>query len=233
MPYPDGHRSAVKKKIVASARRLFNRHGFEGVSLDAIMAGAGLTRGGFYSYFESKSELYAEVLGCFFTDPEWQSCWEGVDVDLASSDVGPQVVRAYLSRQHFEDVENSCPMVALPTDVSRSDQRAQRAFETVFAAMVSVLQRSMRAGTRNRRANGYNRHLKAQAIAALCVGGMVVARAMDNRASADALRDACMEVALGIGGWNPKTPAKKSAKMPAKKPAKNGKAHTRRLRARA
>lgn len=82
MPYPDGHRSEVKKKIVASARRLFNRHGFEGVSLDAIMAGAGLTRGGFYSYFESKSELYAEVLGCFFTDPEWQSCWEGVEVDL-------------------------------------------------------------------------------------------------------------------------------------------------------
>ena len=104
------------------------------------------------------------------------------------------MVRAYLSRQHFEDVENSCPMVALPADVSRSDERAQRAFETVFAAMVSVLQRSMRS-------NGRNRHAAAQAVAALCVGGMVVARAMENRGSADALRDACMEVALGIGGW--------------------------------
>jgi len=234
MPYPEGHRSEVKKKIVASARRLFNRHGFEGVSLDAIMAGAGLTRGGFYSYFDSKSELYAEVLGCFFTDPEWQSCWDGVDVDLASSDVGPQVVRAYLSRQHFEDVENSCPMVALPTDVSRSGKRAQRAFETVFAAMVSVLQRSMRApgirtSARSRHANGRSRHLEAQAIAALCVGGMVVARAMDNRASADALRDACMEVALAIGGWDGKKPAKKSAKMA----VKNGTAHAGGVRARA
>jgi TetR/AcrR family transcriptional repressor of nem operon len=38
-----------------------------------------------------------------------------VHVDLSSTDVGPQVVRAYLSRQHFEDVENSCPMVAVPT----------------------------------------------------------------------------------------------------------------------
>ncbi len=73
------------------------------------MAGAGLTHGGFYSYFRSKSDLYAEVLGCFFTDPEWKNCWEGVHVDLSSSDVGPQIVRAYLSRQHFEDVENSCP----------------------------------------------------------------------------------------------------------------------------
>src|SRR5277367_6035272 len=134
MPYPAGHREKVRKTIVESARRLFNRSGFESVSVDSIMAHAGLTRGGFYSYFESKSDLYAEVLGCFFTDPEWKSCWEGVEVDLSSKDVGPQVVRAYLSRQHFEDVENSCPMVALPTDVARSGKSAKVAFETVFKA---------------------------------------------------------------------------------------------------
>ncbi len=197
MPYPAEHHPEVKRRIVNSARRLFNRQGFNGVSLDAIMSGAGLTRGGFYSYFESKSELYAEVLGCFFTDPEWQNCWEGVDVDLKSTDVGPQVVRAYLSHQHFEDVENSCPMVALPTDVTRCDKRVKRAFETVFAAMVSVLERSLPARGRNRRT-------AAQAIAALCIGGMVIARALENRASADALREACMQVALETGGWKRK-----------------------------
>jgi TetR/AcrR family transcriptional repressor of nem operon len=193
MPYPRGHRSEVKEKIIQSARRLFNRHGFDSVSLDQIMSGAGLTRGGFYSYFDSKSDLYAEVLGCFFTDPEWKSCWEGVEVDLTSTDVGPQVIRAYLSRQHFEDVENSCPMVALPSDVTRSGKSAKLAFETVFGAMVSVLERSlMQSPTRNTRAH---------AIAALCVGGMVVARAMHDRAHADQLRGACMSVALELGGW--------------------------------
>jgi TetR/AcrR family transcriptional repressor of nem operon len=195
MPYPAGHRAEVKSKIVESARRLFNRHGFENISVDQIMSGAGLTRGGFYSYFDSKSDLYAEVLGCFFTDPEWKSCWEGVDIDLGSAEVGPQVVRAYLSRQHFEDVENSCPMVALPTDVSRSGESARRAFETVFQAMVSVLERSSRE-------NGRSRRVTAQATAALCVGGMVVARAINNREVADELRDACMAVALELGGWN-------------------------------
>ncbi len=154
MPYPVGHRTEVRKKIVESARRLFNRHGFENISVDQIMSGAGLTRGGFYSYFESKSDLYAEVLGCFFTDPEWRNCWEGVEVDLASTEVGPQVVRAYLSRQHFEDVENSCPMVALPTDVSRSGEGAKRAFETVFQAMVSVLERSAKENGRSAEDDG-------------------------------------------------------------------------------
>ncbi len=209
MPYPSGHRPAVKKTIIESARKLFNRHGFESVSIQQIMAGAGLTHGGFYSYFKSKSDLYAAVLGCFFTDPEWKNFWEGVHVDLSSSDVGPQVVRAYLSRQHFEDVENSCPMVALPTDVARSGKSARLAFETVFKAMVSVLQRSLSKNGRDPRAT-------AQSIAALSIGGMVVARTLDDRALADQLRAACTSIALDLGGWSP--PAKSKIRKPA--PAK-------------
>jgi TetR/AcrR family transcriptional regulator, transcriptional repressor for nem operon len=194
MPYPAAHRVEVKKKIIESARRLFNRHGFDNVSLQQIMAGAGLTHGGFYSYFPSKADLYAEVLGCFFTDPNWKSCWEGVEVDLSSTDVGPQVVRAYLSRQHFDDVENSCPMVALPSDVARSHKAAKRVFQTVFLAMVRALERSLPAKKDRRHVNG-------QALAALCVGGMVVARAMVDTEHADDLREACMNVALELGGW--------------------------------
>ena len=201
MPYPANHRPEVKKRIIESARRLFNRHGFDNVSLQQIMAGAGLTHGGFYSYFRSKADLYADVLGCFFTDPNWKSCWEGVKVDLTSKDVGPQVVRAYLSRQHYEDVENSCPMVALPSDVARSHKAARHVFQTVFLAMVSALERSL--STRNK-----SRHVDGQALAALCVGGMVVARAMVDTARADELREACMRVALQLGGWKTRRKAR-------------------------
>lgn len=198
MPYPAGHRERVRRTIVESARRLFNRNGFENVSVDSIMAQAGLTRGGFYSYFDSKSDLYAEVLGCFFTDPNWKSRWEGVHVDLASPEAGPQIVRAYLSRQHFDDVENSCPMVALPSDVARCDERAKTAFETVFKAMVTLLGREVKSGGQN----------TAMAIAALCIGGMVVARSMNDRDLSDGLRDAATKIALKLGGWTPT--AKKS-----------------------
>ena len=194
MPYPVGHRVEIRRKIVDSARSLFNRHGFDNVSISQIMLGAGLTHGGFYNYFGSKNDLYAEVLGCFFTDPEWKNRWEGVEVDMGSSDVGPQVVRAYLSRQHYEDIGNSCPMVALPSDVARSGEGAKHAFQTVFAAMVGVLERGLVQDRDSRE--------RAQAIAALCVGGMVVARAMVDRAAADELRDSCRQVALQLGGWD-------------------------------
>jgi len=159
------------------------------------MSGAGLTHSGFYSYFKSKSDLYAEVLTCFFTDPNWKSCWEGVKVDLSSGDVGPRVVRAYLSRQHFENVEDSCPMVPLPTDVARSGNSARSAFEAVFRSMVSVLERSLTENGRPRRAT-------AQGIATLRIGGMVVARTLVDRTLADELCDACMQVALDLGDWS-------------------------------
>jgi AcrR family transcriptional regulator len=167
------------------------------------MAGAGLTHGGFYSYFNTKGDLYTEVLRCFFTDPNWKHRWKGLEVDLCSDEAGPQIVRAYLSPQHFADVENSCPMVALPTDIRRSDPHVRRAFETVFQAMVSALQKNARGVKHPDRG-------RAQAIAALCIGGMVVARTMNDGPATEELRNACMRVALELGNWNQKTSAKKS-----------------------
>ena len=45
MPYRPGHKAETRKRIVVAARGLFNARGFDGVSIDEIMAGAGLTRG--------------------------------------------------------------------------------------------------------------------------------------------------------------------------------------------
>ncbi len=44
------------------------------------------------------------------------------------------------------------------------------------------------------------RHTRAQAAAALCIGGLVVARAMVNEAAADELREASMTIALQLIG---------------------------------
>jgi AcrR family transcriptional regulator len=89
MPYPVGHRDEVRTSIVRGAQRLFNRHGFEAVSIDAIMASAGLSRGGFYRYFSSKSQLYAEAMDCFFTNPACGNRWDGVTVDVSRLSVAP------------------------------------------------------------------------------------------------------------------------------------------------
>src|SRR5262245_51285748 len=65
MPYATDHKEKTRARIVDSARVLFNRHGFEAVSIDDVMKGAGLTRGGFYSHFTSKESLYAAAVKSF------------------------------------------------------------------------------------------------------------------------------------------------------------------------
>ena len=65
MPYTAEHKARTRARIIEAARVLFNRRGFEQVSIDEIMQHAGLTRGGFYNHFASKDELYAEAIRSF------------------------------------------------------------------------------------------------------------------------------------------------------------------------
>lgn len=52
----------TKKKIYKSAEQLFKKHGFENVSVDAIVESAGVSKGTFYVHFESKSALITSLI---------------------------------------------------------------------------------------------------------------------------------------------------------------------------
>jgi len=112
MPYPAEHRHLTKDKIVRSARRLFNRHGFDAVSIDDVIADAGLTRGSFYSYFDSKGDLYAETVTHILSEKQLLSS-DGVNIDPRAVNNAAQFIRDYLSLEHFEDIDGSCPLIAL------------------------------------------------------------------------------------------------------------------------
>jgi TetR/AcrR family transcriptional repressor of nem operon len=52
---------ATRQRIIAQAAPLFNQHGYEGCSLQDVMAVTGLEKGGIYRHFDSKEELAAEA----------------------------------------------------------------------------------------------------------------------------------------------------------------------------
>ena len=52
----------VRAEIFEHAGRLFRLRGYAGTNIDDIMLAAGLTRGAFYAHFESKDDLFAEVI---------------------------------------------------------------------------------------------------------------------------------------------------------------------------
>ena len=53
---------ATKRKLLAAAKRIFARDGFEAARLEDIAAGAGYTRGAFYANFESKEDIFFALL---------------------------------------------------------------------------------------------------------------------------------------------------------------------------
>src|SRR5260370_40482613 len=64
--YGDGAMKLTKEKaaenrqsIIETAVRLFREHGFDGIGVADLMKAAGLTQGGFYNPFSSKTALAA------------------------------------------------------------------------------------------------------------------------------------------------------------------------------
>jgi TetR/AcrR family transcriptional regulator, transcriptional repressor for nem operon len=193
MPFSSEHRERVREKIVQSARRLFNRHGFNAVSIDDVMADAGLTRGSFYAYFDSKSDLYADSITAILSEKPIEN-WDGVSIDPRAPDVAAQIIGDYLSVGAFQNIDGSCPLIALPNDVSRTEESVKRAFESVLKVLVDIFEQGLeRKGEAARK--------RALAVASLCVGGMVLARTVENRALADELREAAKSAALSLGRW--------------------------------
>jgi TetR/AcrR family transcriptional regulator, transcriptional repressor for nem operon len=193
MPYTPQRKQQTRERIVRSARRLFNRRGFAEVTIDEIMTAAGLTHGGFYRHFKTKDELYSEALRQFLClDPP--EGWQHKHVDLCAegSTLARMIMDAYLSKDHLEDRDGSCPTAGLASDVSRSSSRVKKAFRMV----VEMMLKAFAAGLR-----GPDAREKALALVSLCVGAMVVARAVDDPALADALRIAARKHVLASSGW--------------------------------
>jgi AcrR family transcriptional regulator len=180
MPYTAKHKQDTRRRILESARRLFNSKGFAEVSIGEIMANAGLTHGGFYRHFNDKSELYAEAVQWFLCE-EAPKPWQRRRRGAARKSRAQRIVDAYFSLDHFDDRESCCPLIGLPSDVARSGDAVKAAYQDVLQKLLGLLQADLAGpGARER----------ALSLVALCVGGMVVARSVEDPALAHDLRRA-------------------------------------------
>ncbi len=193
MPYTPEHKQQTRERIVGAAARLFNRKGFAEVSIGEIMTAAGLTHGGFYRHFSSKEELYAEAVR-HFLKKEMPARWQKGPGGRCPPDqaFARFVVDAYLSPDHLEDVDGSCPLVGLSTDVARSNGVVKAAYREVAQSMIEVFKANL---------EGRAARDQAMVLVSLCVGGMVLARALDDQDLANDFLATAHRHALKTTGW--------------------------------
>ena len=178
MPYSAQHKQDTRRRILESARRLFNRKGFTEVSIGEVMENAGLTHGGFYRHFRDKGELYAEAVQWFLCN-EAPKPWQRPRRDATRKSRARRIVDAYFSRDHFDDRERCCPLIGLPSDVARSSDAVKAAYQDVLEKLLDILQADL---------TGPDARERALSLVALCVGGMVVARSVEDPALAHDVR---------------------------------------------
>lgn len=192
MPYRPGHKAEVRGRIVEAARILFNRQGFAETTIDDVMAAVGLTRGGFYNHFRTKDELYAEAVASFLNGrgKTWRDD-AGVDPEHGGPDTVRAMISSYLSAEHLGDLDGQCPMIALPSDVARATPEVRAAYRRLLQAMAWLFEHNLPPGREGGRQT-------ALALSALCIGGMVLSRTIDEPALVDEIRTAAMNFAIGI-----------------------------------
>ena len=191
MPYKPEHKQATRKRIVESARILFNQCGVADVSIDQIMSEAGLTRGGFYHHFKNKEDLFAEAVTNFLhgQGAEMRSN-AGVDTAQPGLETIQRMINGYLSPEHLGDLDGQCPLIALPSDISRAGDRVKASYQQLLEAMIGLFESNLEKSPGHRE--------KALTLATMCVGGMVLARTLPDQNLADELRNAARDSALAM-----------------------------------
>lgn len=189
MPYTRAHKARTRARIVEGARGLFNRRGFEQVTIDEVMAEAGLTRGGFYNHFRSKDELYAEAVRSFSSCNPFARRIAKLAHRPSARDLARQLVELYLSDEMLRTVDDQCPLYALPSDVARAGLSPRAAYTDVLRSMTRVFRGAFDGKDRDR-------DRKAQLIVSLCVGGMVLARTTTDAKLRRSLRKTARRQAL-------------------------------------
>ena len=193
MPYSAQHKVETRGRIVEAARRLFNRQGFEQVSIDQIMGEAGLTRGGFYKHFASKDVLYVEAVSSFVSCNPFNLEMQKTDPPISDpKQLARMLVNLYLSDEVLADKNKHCPLYALPSDVARAGLKPQKAYTELVRGMAKVFQDAL-DGRRDA-------EQRAQTIVSLCVGGMVLARTTHDAELRRSLREASRKQALELLG---------------------------------
>jgi TetR/AcrR family transcriptional repressor of nem operon len=184
MPLSKHHKEKTRANILAAACGLFREHGFEGVSIDDIMATAGMTRGGFYAHFKSKADLFAKVLA---VEPSFTRM-------LAERQTGTRdgalqgaldVIATYLDPDNIGYVISTCPMVSMARDVDKAGPEGRAALSKVVTELGALLKNGM-AGADAGRHDG-----RAMAVLALCIGGVTMARTANDPALAATILNAC------------------------------------------
>jgi AcrR family transcriptional regulator len=189
MRYSVQHKKQTRDKILEAASKLFRERGYNGVGVDAVMAEAGLTAGGFYAHFNSKEALFSETFAATM-----ETRTEALRARLKGQtgmDWLLTLINSYLSRTHKNMIADGCPLPALTSDIARSSDVTRVMYEENLRHYLSQIEANMPESSTPKRE-------RALALVAHLLGGVMVARAVSNENLSNEILKASRRAAIAI-----------------------------------
>jgi TetR/AcrR family transcriptional repressor of nem operon len=184
--YGKEHKQATRRRIIEAAGRRLKRDGIDGSGVAALMADAGLTNGAFYAHFDSKEDLVASTVAEQLREQR----------DAFSGQPLEEIVRAYLSVPHRDDIGAGCPSAALLDEIVRSSDAVKRAYTDGLLAIIDD------AAARLVPDDPQSARLQTLGFFALMVGTLQVSRALADQRLADEVLEQGIQNALALLATN-------------------------------
>src|SRR3979411_66328 len=133
----------TRRKIVEAAAPIFNQRGYEGSSLNELMAATGLKKGGIYRHFTSKEELAAEAF-----DYTWEAAWNARLLHLDDKANGIEKLKHLIANfvEHRSPVAGGCPILntAIDADDGNTVLRARvaKALRSWLSRLQTIVQQA-------------------------------------------------------------------------------------------
>lgn len=162
-----------RERVLQTAARLFRERGMDGVGVADLMREAGLTHGAFYGQFGAKEQLVAEA--CTWALDKTERYWGRLQAREA--DPLAALVATYLSPAHRDDLGRGCALATLGVEAPRREPAVRRAVGDGLGKLLAALEGLLPACLQ-----GQRRRRRALTTMASLVGGLVLARAVDDEA---------------------------------------------------
>ena len=162
-----------RERILNAAARLFRERGIDGIGVADLMKSAGLTHGGFYGYFDSKEDLVAQA--CARAVSKTRQRWTRL-ADESPDEPMDAIARSYLAGSHRDHAGQGCLFAAVGAEVARHSPAVRCSVTQELRLLLDFL-----SGVISGRSKAARRK-KALATYASMVGGLVLARAVDDPA---------------------------------------------------
>lgn len=120
----------TRQRIIELAAPLFNQHGYQGCSMQEIMAATGLEKGGIYRHFSSKEELAVEAFRF-----AWQKVIAAYETDLDSDISALERLQRMIERfsQRKNPIRGGCPLMNTAVDSDDGNQELRELSRQAFA----------------------------------------------------------------------------------------------------